>query len=637
MLPTAAGPIRELRPRTQTNQDTVTPERHASTPVTTLYLFAFLSGMAALVYEVAWTKMLTLTFGRTTLAASAVVGGFMAGMGIGAWLYHRAQGGRLNAIRLYASLEIGIALTTALLTLGFSALPNLFVAVSGAIPAGLPMSLFRVGFVLVILLLPAALMGATYPALCAVLIRTREDAGRHLGPIYGLNTIGAAIGALIAGFVLVEQLGLRGSVWAANLINLGVGAAAWQVGRSASSDAYRPATLNDANALLPTYLPRRITAVVLFGSGFATLAYEIVWFRALRYLFGNSTYAFTIMLVVFLLGLGLGGNPLWPRALALVPGTQPRGLSAGDRGAGDDRHDCRDPRTRRSTAQLFDQHLFRGRTQPSLVAAPADRPSRRPRAAPPRHSPDGILLPPRDASLSRRLAPGREARGQLLPACQSWSHQRSRRGGPPDPPASRNHQWNPRDRCVECPAGISCLVAASVGREAPPCLVPRDPGGALVDISDTPGPASVPHHPTIRISTDGAAVRRGGRHRHGAGVGRPGSPRAALDLSGWDADRGDAGASADPSTASSFSSRTCPWPSIPKSEVPSTSVWDLPPRCTPWPPTPPFGSSMWSRSAVQWRAEVVSSMNPRCSRIPAFASSSRTSRTTCCRERNATT
>ncbi len=285
----------------------MTPERHASTPATTLYLFAFLSGMAALVYQVAWTKMLTLTFGRTTLAAGAVVGGFMAGMGIGAWLYHRAQGGRLNAIRLYASLEIGIALATALLTLGFSALPDLFVAVSGAIPAGLHMSLFRVGFVLVILLLPAALMGATYPALCAVLIRTREDAGRHLGPIYGLNTVGAAIGALIAGFVLVEQLGLRGSVWAANLINLAVGVAAWQVGRSASSDAYRPATLNDANALLPTCLPRRITAVVLFGSGFATLAYEIVWFRALRYLFGNSTYAFTIMLVVFLLGLGLGG------------------------------------------------------------------------------------------------------------------------------------------------------------------------------------------------------------------------------------------------------------------------------------------------------------------------------------------
>jgi spermidine synthase len=79
------------------------------------------------------------------------------------------------------------------------------------------------------------------------------------------------------------------------------------VGRSVVSDASRLATLDDANALFPTLLPRRISGVVLFGSGFATLAYEIVWFRALGYLFGNSAYAFTIMLVVFLLGLGFGG------------------------------------------------------------------------------------------------------------------------------------------------------------------------------------------------------------------------------------------------------------------------------------------------------------------------------------------
>ena len=134
--------------------------RRSAVSVAALYSFALFSGMAALVYQVAWTKMLTLTFGRTTLAASAVIGGFMGGMGIGAWLYHRLQGGRLDAIRLYAGLEIGIAVTTALLTLVFAGLPGFFTAVASEIPAGPAINLFRILFVLMILLVPAALMGA---------------------------------------------------------------------------------------------------------------------------------------------------------------------------------------------------------------------------------------------------------------------------------------------------------------------------------------------------------------------------------------------------------------------------------------------------------------------------------------------
>lgn len=277
-------------------------EAHA----TPLYAFALLSGASALVYEVAWTKMLALTFGRTTLAASAVVGGFMVGMGIGAWLYHRAQGEGRSAIRIYAVLEVGIALSTALLTAALAALPPLFASMSGALGTGLGMTLFRIGFVVAILLPPAALMGATYPALCTVLIRSREDAARHLGPLYGLNTVGAALGALVAGFVLVEWLGLRGSVWTANALNLAIAAAAWALASRIPARTGELAGLEDARALVPTELPRRLTGLVLFGSGFATLAYEIVWFRALRYLFGSSTYAFSLMLAVFLLGLGLG-------------------------------------------------------------------------------------------------------------------------------------------------------------------------------------------------------------------------------------------------------------------------------------------------------------------------------------------
>jgi len=206
-------------------------------PATPIYAFAFASGGAALVYEVAWTKMLALTFGRTTLAASAVLAAFMGGMGIGAWLYARVRR-RAPPLATYAALEIGIAVSTAFLTAGFSFLPGIFAAASTLVPTGLPMNLLRVGLVLVLLLLPAALMGATFPALCTALIQTREGVGRHLGPIYGLNTLGAAFGALLAGFVLVEALGLRGSVLFANATN---GLIAWQAWRLARQGSSRPA------------------------------------------------------------------------------------------------------------------------------------------------------------------------------------------------------------------------------------------------------------------------------------------------------------------------------------------------------------------------------------------------------------
>lgn len=273
-----------------------------------IYAFAFASAVSALVYQVVWTRLLALPFGRTTLAAGAVVAGFMGGMGLGAWLFQRAVRSRADeALRVYGALEIAIAATTAGLTLLLETLPRVFAEASSFVPDGLPFTLMRVGTVIVLLLVPAACMGATYPALCAVVIRSREGVARHLGRIYGLNTLGAAAGALVAGFVLIEALGLRASVASANALNLAIGAAAFVVARRLGPGEGSREALPDDEARLSSALPHAVTGVVLLGSGFATLAYEILWFRALQYVFGNSTYALTLMLAVFLLGLGIGG------------------------------------------------------------------------------------------------------------------------------------------------------------------------------------------------------------------------------------------------------------------------------------------------------------------------------------------
>jgi spermidine synthase len=273
------------------------------------YAFAFLSGAAALVYEVTWAKMLALSFGSTTLSAAAVVTAFLGGMGIGAALYGRLPGHAERPLRWYARIELAIGLSAAVLSSTFYALPEALRGLASASGPPWVEMVLKWTLVFALLLVPAALMGATFPALCRALIRSSAGADRHLGWIYGVNTLGAAAGALLAGLVLAERLGLRGASLAANAVNLAVAFGAWRLSRSegAEGEASPDPMVTES---IPTRLPRAATAVVLVLSGCATLGYEISWFRGLRYLVGASNYAFSIVLFTFLCGLGLGSLAL---------------------------------------------------------------------------------------------------------------------------------------------------------------------------------------------------------------------------------------------------------------------------------------------------------------------------------------
>ncbi|MCC6639580.1 MAG: fused MFS/spermidine synthase [Deltaproteobacteria bacterium] len=275
--------------------------------VAPLYVLSLLSGVAALGYQVCWSRLLALTFGSTVVAASAVVAGFMGGMGIGAWLYRRVEAPGLAPLRLYGWIEAGIGLTAFGSTLVLERLPDLFDAGSGALSAyALPIGL-QYAAVFVLLLPSTALMGATFPALSRAAIATARDVDRHLGAIYGINTLGAAAGALVAGFYLVEGIGGFRTVVCAVGLNLAVAALALTLPGAARTPHDRDPERDVSSTDLPTSLPFFVSGAVLFGSGVTTLGYEILWFRALRYLFGNSTYALTMMLVIFLVGLGAGG------------------------------------------------------------------------------------------------------------------------------------------------------------------------------------------------------------------------------------------------------------------------------------------------------------------------------------------
>lgn len=278
-----------------------------------LYACAFLSGIAALCYEVVWARSFSLALGATRLATGAAVAGFLGGMAVGARAYPALRARVADPLKGYALLEAGIAVTALALTWLAPSLPRAFAWLAGDLDGGAALTALRFATAIALLLVPCALMGATFPALALAVVDSPGALGRRLGAVYGWNTLGAAAGALLAGLALTELLGARGTALVAAALNLMVAGAALALARGGLA-----APAPEANATMPapavTRFPRGLIAATLLLSGFTTLAYEIVWFRALTYLFGNSTYAFAVMLFVFLAGLGAGSLLLGPIA-----------------------------------------------------------------------------------------------------------------------------------------------------------------------------------------------------------------------------------------------------------------------------------------------------------------------------------
>ncbi len=272
-----------------------------------LYSFALLSGVAALLYQVVWVHMLTLTFGSTTVGAGVAIASFMAGLGIGARAYELLKQHVTNALRLYAGIELGIAVLAILISVGLYQLPDLYASLAQSLSNSVLINMTRVFMSFCSLLLPSFLIGATFPALCTAIIRTRQGVPRHLGAIYGINTLGAALGTLLAGFVLVEYLGNLNTIGVAAILNIIVAVIAFAVSRRADTDRPVEHETEEQRGAIPSRFPSAAIAFALAVSGFTTMSFEIVWMRGLKYLIGNSTYAMSLVLAIFLVGLALGG------------------------------------------------------------------------------------------------------------------------------------------------------------------------------------------------------------------------------------------------------------------------------------------------------------------------------------------
>jgi spermidine synthase len=284
-------------------------------PTSFILMLYFFSGALALVYEVVWARMMMHVFGSTAIAVGTVLAAFMSGMAIGSWFIGKIADKSPDCLRLYAWLEVGIAVTALISHLLLDRIIPVHAAVHnlvGSYEAVFVLVRFMLAFLLV--LAPTILMGATLPVLTRFWVNRGTMVGINLSTLYAVNTFGAVTGVVITGFLLIGRYGIHIPVYLAVFGNLLIGLAAWMVSRrSADLPAVtEPGTAEPVDDLVPESggLDLRTYHIVLFGlgiSGLTSFAYEIYWTRSLVFIMGNSTYALTTMLSSFLTGIALGG------------------------------------------------------------------------------------------------------------------------------------------------------------------------------------------------------------------------------------------------------------------------------------------------------------------------------------------
>jgi spermidine synthase len=284
------------------------------------------SGAAGLVYQVVWSRELVLVFGNTTQAVSTIVTAFMAGLGFGSLAGGRWASRGLRPLRLYGALELAVAVFAVLLPFAFDDLAEVYRgAYPGLVDNTLALTAVRFALALAAVAPATFLMGATLPLLVRHLVRTLDETGARLSELYAANTAGAVAGTVIAGFVLIEFLGLRLTSYVAVALNLLAGSGALALSRLASPTAVSSGlgaeavgsqsadddfhVMHDDPRLDPDSVrlaPRWVILLVTFVSGFVSLALEVLWTRMLSEGTGSSIYVFTTILAIFLAGIAIG-------------------------------------------------------------------------------------------------------------------------------------------------------------------------------------------------------------------------------------------------------------------------------------------------------------------------------------------
>jgi spermidine synthase len=258
------------------------------------------SGCAALIYEIVWFQLLELVIGSSAISLGVLLGTFMGGMCLGSIVLPRVISSRAHPLRVYAFLELGIGTIGILVLFGMPLVGGVYTAWAGSGVSGI---LFRGAIAGICLLPPTMLMGATLPAISRW-VQTTPDGVAWLGFFYGGNIAGAVIGSLLAGFYLLRVFDVSTATFVAVALNLTVAALGLLLAKATPHERVAAAS----HATDPGSHDAWSVYVAIAMSGMTALAAEVIWTRLLSLLFGATVYTFSIILAVFLIGLGIGSS-----------------------------------------------------------------------------------------------------------------------------------------------------------------------------------------------------------------------------------------------------------------------------------------------------------------------------------------
>jgi len=271
---------------------------------TLLYVLFLLSGAAGLVYEIIWVRMLTVTFGASAVAVAAVLSSFMGGLALGSYFIGKAVDRPGRSVAIYGILEVFIGIFGLAFPLILGSVEWIYASAYGEAPTTW-IHLLRFALAVLVLVPPTFAMGGTLPAVVVALRGVGGDSSRSFSLAYGLNTIGATAGVLIAGFWLLWAIGSNFSLVGVASLNISVGIAALLLARYFPRDA-KASPDREVSAASPDRYRVWALMAAAFVSGAAALAAQVLWTRALSMVLGSAVYAFTAILAVILISIGLG-------------------------------------------------------------------------------------------------------------------------------------------------------------------------------------------------------------------------------------------------------------------------------------------------------------------------------------------
>jgi spermidine synthase len=274
-----------------------------------------LSGAAGLIAEVCWIRRAALAFGSTLDAFSTVLAVFFLGLALGGVCFGEWSQRSARPLRAYALLEIALAVLILATAPLFNIAESLYGALYRADPAAPALHAARAALIGLVVLAPALLMGGTLPLICRQFVARAAGVGSDVAFLYAVNTLGAAAGALLCGFVLLPSLGMRLALLVAAALDLLAGLLAAAIGwrqRAPIADVSAPSPVGRRSLDPPRALPA--VALLFFCTGFVALGNEVLWTRFMALLTPSTVLTYTITLAVVLVGIVVGTVAIAPVA-----------------------------------------------------------------------------------------------------------------------------------------------------------------------------------------------------------------------------------------------------------------------------------------------------------------------------------